>query len=149
MIVKFKKLHPDAVVPVYKTVGAAGADLCIADLCVADDRKEWRLYPGQILTISTGLGLEIPPGFEGQIRPRSGLGSKGITIVNTPGTVDSDFRGPIRIALINVGSKLFDMKVGDRIAQLVIAPVWQVDFQEEETLEETVRDMNGFGSTGV
>lgn len=150
MIISFRKLLPNAIVPVYKTPGAAGADLYVAAFsgrCAGD--ATCRLYPGQILLVDTGLSLEIPFGFEGQIRPRSGLATKGITIVNSPGTCDSDYRGSVRIALINVGDKHYDLNVGDRVAQLVIAPIWQVDFEEVETLEETERGENGFGSTGV
>lgn len=150
MIIKFRKLLPNAIVPVYKTPGAAGADLCIAKFSGrCEEHTTCRLYPGQILLVDTGLSIEIPPGYEGQVRPRSGLGSKGITIVNTPGTVDSDYRGSVRIALINVGGGYFDLNVGDRIAQLVIAPVMQFPFVEAEALEETERGENGFGSTGI
>jgi dUTP pyrophosphatase len=150
MTIKFRKLLPTAIVPIYKTSGAAGADLCIAGFigrCIGDARC--RLYPGQILLVDTGLSVEIPSGFEGQIRPRSGLASKGITIVNTPGTIDSDYRGSVRIALVNLGGGYYDLNVGDRVAQLVIAPVVRAQFEEVETLEETERGTNGFGSTGV
>ncbi|SRR6266436_8890080 len=150
MIVKFRKLHPNAIVPVYKTAGAAGADLCIAEF--SGRCREYnicRFYPGQILLVDTGLSIEIPFGFEGQIRPRSGLGTRGITVVNTPGTVDSDYRGSLRIALVNLGSGYFDLNVGDRVAQLVIAPVVQGRFEEVEILEATERGTNGFGSTGT
>lgn len=150
MIVKFRKLLPNAIVPVYKTAGAAGADLYIASFsgrCAGD--AMCRLYPGQILLVDTGLSIQVPFGYEGQIRPRSGLGTKGITVVNTPGTLDSDFLGNVRIALINVGDKHYDLNVGDRVAQLVIAPVVRAQFVEVEALEETERGENGFGSTGV
>lgn len=146
MIVRFKKLDPRAVVPEYKSAGAAGADLC----AIVTPYPSRRLYPGEQFTVSTGLVIEIPPGFEGQIRPRSGLAAKhGITVVNSPGTIDSDYRGEVKVALIHLGDEPVDINTGDRVAQLVIAPVLRIAFREAEELERTERGDRGFGSTGV
>lgn len=132
--------------PVYQTAGAAGADL----RANVDDRGEVRLAPGARALIPTGLRLAIPEGFEAQIRPRSGLALKhGISLPNTPGTIDSDYRGPLGVIVINHGSEPFVIAHGDRIAQLVIAPVVQAEFAEVKTLDETSRGAGGFGSTGV
>lgn len=151
IVIKFKKLHEKAIVPTYKTAGAAGADLCIASFlsgrCI--DQSTCRVYPGQILMVDTGIAMQIPMGYEGQVRPRSGLGSKGVTVINSPGTIDSDFEGAIKIALINLGDRYFDLSVGDRVAQLVISPVVHGVFIETDWLTETERGANGFGSTGV
>jgi dUTP pyrophosphatase len=149
MIVKFKKLNERAVVPQYKTLGAAGADLVATGFSLRSEWPTLRIYPGQIVIASTGLSIEIPPGYEGQIRPRSGLGSKGITVVNTPGTIDEDFRGEIKIFLINSGEAYHDLNVGDRVAQLVISPVFHATFEEVKEVTQTERGVNGFGSTGV
>jgi dUTP pyrophosphatase len=150
MKIKFRKLLPNAVVPVYKNMGDAGADLRIARFSGrCEEHTTCRLYPGQIHLVDSGISVEIPLGYEGQIRPRSGLGTKGITIVNSPGTVDSGYSGSLRIALINIGGGYFDLTVGDRVAQLVIAPVVRAEFEEVEELPETERGSNGFGSTGL
>ncbi len=107
------------------------------------------LKPGQRELIPTGLRIELPEGFEAQIRPRSGLAVKqGITIVNTPGTIDSDYRGEIKVLLINLGHSDYTIKRGDRIAQMVICPVITANFIIQESLNETFRDWGGFGSTG-
>ncbi len=141
--VQIKKLRPDAVVPSYMTEHAAGLDLCAAiDAPIV-------IAPGERVAISTGLALALPPGFEGQVRPRSGLAkSHGITVVNSPGTVDSDYRGPVTILLINHGSEPVTIEPKHRIAQLVIAPVVQAELLEVEELDETARGTGGFGSTG-
>lgn len=134
-----------AIVPEYKTVGAAGADLC-AYL----PSQNVTLSPGKSALIPTGLFFEIPDGYEVQIRPRSGLAAKnGVTVLNTPGTIDSDYRGEIKVILINLGEKDFTINDGDRIAQMVIAPVTTADFTFAENLSETDRGSGGMGSTGV
>lgn len=141
--VRIKKLRPDAVVPRYMTAGAAGLDLAAAlDAPVV-------IEPGARVAISTGLAMAIPAGFEGQVRPRSGLAKNhGITLVNAPGTIDSDYSGPITVLLINHGREPVTIQHGHRIAQLVIAPVVQAELEEVDELEATERGAGGFGSTG-
>lgn len=135
--------------PGYATAGAAGADLR-ANLGEADREAGVTLAPMQRAVVPTGLRVEIPPGYEMQIRPRSGLALKhGITVPNTPGTIDSDYRGPLGVALINLGTEPYVIRHGDRIAQAVVAPVVQAGFRLVEALEETERGTGGFGSTGV
>lgn len=130
--------------PVYKTEGAAGADLCA---CIAEPIT---IGCGKTAIVPTGLFFEIPQGYEIQIRPRSGLAAKnGVTVLNTPGTIDSDYRGEIKVILINLGEQDFVINHGDRIAQMVIAPVIQADFAITTSLSETERGAGGFGSTGV
>lgn len=132
----------DLPLPEYATPGSAGLDLRSAEDAV--------LEPGDFRAISTGLFLEIPPGFEGQIRPRSGLALKhGVTVLNAPGTVDSDYRGEVKVLLVNLGKAPFEVKRGDRIAQLVISPCVQVELSEAKELSPTVRSEGGFGSTGT
>lgn len=141
--VEFKKLRPDAVIPAYMTAGAAGLDLSAA----LDEPMEIR--PGERRLVPIGLAVAIPPGFEGSVRPRSGLAIKhGITLVNAPGTVDSDFRGQLQVIVINHGTEPFVIRHGERVAQMVIAPVAHADVVEVETLSETERGSGGFGSTG-
>ena len=131
--------------PQYETSGAAGADL----RANFDNREPVDLKPGARALIPTGLRLAIPQGFEAQIRPRSGLALKhGISLPNTPGTIDSDYRGPLGVILINHGDAPFSVAHGDRIAQLIVAPVVQAEFAEVETLDDTARGEGGFGSTG-
>ena len=131
--------------PVYETPGAAGADLK-ANL---PGRADVVLKPGARALIATGLRLAIPDGFEVQIRPRSGLALKhGITLANAPGTIDSDYRGPLGVILLNTGAQNFTIVHGDRIAQMVVAPVVQAEFVSVAQLDETSRDQGGFGSTG-
>jgi len=132
--------------PAYATSGAAGADLR-ANL---PDRGEIKLAPGARALVPTGLRLAIPEGWEVQIRPRSGLALKhGITLPNSPGTIDSDYRGPLGVIVMNAGDAPFTIAHGDRIAQMVAAPVVQAGFDLVETLPETARGAGGFGSTGV
>jgi len=132
--------------PAYETSGAAGADLK-ANL---PGRVDVVLQPGTRALIATGLRLAIPKGFEAQIRPRSGLALKhGITLANSPGTIDSDYRGPLGVILLNMGAQNFTIVHGDRIAQMVIAPVLQAEFLLVGQLDETIRDQDGFGSTGI
>lgn len=131
--------------PSYETPGAAGADLR-ANLTDGP----MILTPGARALIPTGLHMAIDPGFEVQIRPRSGLALKhGVTLVNTPGTIDSDYRGPVGIILINHGDTVFTINHGDRIAQMVLAPAQQAEFEAVDSLGETERGAGGFGSTGV
>ncbi|MFW8636502.1 dUTP diphosphatase [Cribrihabitans pelagius] len=132
--------------PSYETAGAAGADLR-ANL---PDRGEIRLAPGARALVPTGLRIEIPQGYEVQIRPRSGLALKhGLTLPNTPGTIDSDYRGPLGVILMNAGQESFSITHGARIAQMVVAPVLQACFELAEGLSETTRGRGGFGSTGT
>lgn len=134
--------------PSYETAGAAGADLR-ANLRPEDRTTGVTLVPMQRAILPTGLRVEIPPGFEMQIRPRSGLAVKhGITLPNTPGTIDSDYRGPLGVALVNLGAEPYVIQHGDRIAQAVIAPVLQAGFRAVQALGETARGEGGFGSTG-
>lgn len=133
-----------AVVPEYKTSGAAGADVC------AYLSEPLTISSGRSAMIPTGLYFEIPEGHEIQVRPRSGLAAKnGVTVLNTPGTIDSDYRGELRVILINLGTLDFTVHNGDRIAQIIIAPVTQAVFLPAENLSETERGKDGFGSTGV
>ena len=142
---KVRRVRPSELpLPKYQTALSAGMDL-LADLPedVALESLERRLIP-------TGLSLELPPGFEGQIRPRSGLALKqGITCLNTPGTIDADYRGEVGVLLINLSKERVTLKRGDRIAQMVIAPTVQATLQEVEVLSDTTRGQGGFGSTGV
>lgn len=131
--------------PAYETAGAAGADVR-ANFA---DRSTVTLVAGARVLIPTGLRMAIPAGFEVQIRPRSGLALKhGISMVNAPGTIDSDYRGPVGVILINHGDAPFDVTHGMRIAQMVVAPVTQAEFAMVDTLDETARGAAGFGSTG-
>ncbi|WP_377508556.1 dUTP diphosphatase [Octadecabacter sp. R77987] len=131
--------------PTYQTAGAAGADVC-ANL---PDRGEVILTAGARALVPTGLRLQIPEGFEVQVRPRSGLALKhGITLPNSPGTIDSDYRGPLGVIVMNAGDSAFVIRHGERIAQLVVAPVVQAQFVVAGGLDETARGSGGFGSTG-
>ncbi|HZZ31497.1 MAG TPA: dUTP diphosphatase [Phenylobacterium sp.] len=131
--------------PAYETAQAAGMDLRAA---VPDD-EPLVLRPGSRFPVPTGLAFALPPGFEGQVRPRSGLAFKhGVTCLNTPGTIDADYRGEVKVILINLGEEDFVIRRGERIAQLVITPVVQAAWAEVESLDETVRGVGGFGSTG-
>ena len=134
--------------PAYETAGAAGADLR-ANLLPEDRETGFTLDPMHRAVVPTGLRVQIPVGYEMQVRPRSGLALKfGITLPNTPGTIDSDYRGPLGVALVNLGAEPYVVRHGDRIAQAVVAPVMQAGFQVVEKLEETERGVGGFGSTG-
>jgi dUTP pyrophosphatase len=133
--------NDDLPLPAYETPGAAGMDIRSAEALT--------IAPGQRALIGTGLAMAIAPGFEVQVRPRSGLAAKhGITVLNTPGTIDSDYRGEIKVILINLGDRDFAIARGERIAQLVIAPVVQAVLTEVAELGETLRGSGGFGSTG-
>ena len=130
--------------PEHASPGSAGLDLRAA----IDD--ELNVEPGERVQIPTGLILELPSGWEGQVRPRSGLALRhGVTLLNTPGTIDSDYRGEVQVILVNLGQEDFRVTRGDRIAQLVVAPVSQVSVVEAESLGSTPRGDGGFGSTGV
>jgi len=139
---------PAIPLPAYETPGSAGADLR-ANLPPDQRADGVTLPPGARRLIPTGLHLEIPDGFEVQVRPRSGLALKhGITLPNSPGTIDSDYRGPLGVPLINLSGAPYTIRHGDRIAQMVVAPVVQARFETVETLTETRRGEGGFGSTG-
>jgi len=142
--VSFRRLSAKAHVPAYQSDGAAGLDLHAAI------DAPMTLEPGAIAIVPTGLALAIPVGFEGQVRPRSGLATKhGITVPNAPGTIDSDYRGELKVALINLGLAPFVVEHGMRIAQLVIAPVSRATLVECDDLGDTARGAGGFGSTGT
>lgn len=135
--------------PAYQTAGSAGADIC-ANLPEDQRAAGLILQPMERAIVPTGLRVAIPAGFEMQIRPRSGLALKhGITLPNSPATIDSDYRGPLGVALVNLGAAPFVVQHGDRIAQCVVAPVVQAGFVVVEGLDETPRGAGGFGSTGV
>ena len=141
--VQIRKVRPDAIVPRYMTEHAAGLDLHAAI------PEPVTIAPGDAVTVATGLALAIPPGFEGQVRPRSGLASKHrVTVVNAPGTIDADFRGECMVLLINHGREPFTIEPGHRIAQLVIAPVTRAELEVVDELSPTERGAGGFGSTG-
>lgn len=128
--------------PTYATPDSAGVDLRLA--------QDLTLAPGARALAPTGFAMAIPRGFEGQVRPRSGLAIKlGLSVINAPGTIDADYRGEVKVPLINLGQDPIELQRGDRIAQLIIAPVVQVEFTEAASLEATDRGAGGFGSTGV
>ena len=138
-----KKFNKNIELPSYKTSGASGMDL------VAFIKNKININSGNRVTIPTGISLVIPKNYEIQIRPRSGLAAKkGISVLNTPGTIDSDYRGEIKIILINLSKKPFIVKSGDRIAQMILCPVARIKFKEVKNLSKTVRGKAGFGSTG-
>jgi len=134
--------------PTYQTAGAAGADLC-ANFPKAERAAGLTLPPMGRAICPTGIRVAIPEGYEMQVRPRSGLASKhGITLPNTPGTIDSDYRGPLGVSLVNLGTEAYTIRHGDRVAQAVVAPVVQAGFAVVDALDETARGSGGFGSTG-
>ncbi len=142
--VKIKVLAKEgAVLPVYKTAGAAGADVCAY---IANDIE---IAPFERKLVPTGLFFDIPDGYEIQVRPRSGLAFKnGVTVFNTPGTIDSDYRGEIKILLVNLSKEPFIVHSGDRIAQIVVAPVTIASWKKTDSLSESERGQGGWGSTG-
>lgn len=147
-IVRIRRLRPetdtDIPLPRYMTAHAAGMDICAAP------PSALTLMPGAIQRIPTGFAMALPPGYEAQIRPRSGLAANhGISIINAPGTIDADYRGEVQVALINLGPAPYTIERGDRIAQMVIQKVWQATLKEVAVLEETERNGGGFGHTGV
>ena len=137
-----KKLHKNIILPEYKTDGSSGMDL------MANVEQTVKILPGEIKIISTGIMVAIPEQYEIQIRPRSGLAAKnGISVLNTPGTIDSDYRGEIKVILINLGKDIFQINKNDRIAQMIVCPIIKVELKEVESLPETARGEGGFGST--
>ena len=147
VVIKISWLDPESVgdlnLPTYHSADASGMDVAAA---VAEPIE---LAPGEIIMLPTNLAVAIPPGFEIQIRPRSGLAIKhGVTIINSPGTIDADYRGEVKIGLINLGPKPYTIQRGDRVAQLVVAPVHRAELQVVTELERTVRQTGGFGHTG-
>lgn len=141
-VVAVKRLHKDAVIPEYQTLGAAGMDLVACN-------DEPIVIQGEPTLIPTGLAIALPSGYEAQIRPRSGLSLKGVTIANSPGTIDEDYRGEIKV-IVSTNGRLFTIKKGDRIAQMVISRVVQAGMVEaDDDLSETERGTGGFGSTGI
>ena len=142
MIITFKRLHPAAILPQYAHPGDAGMDLCACEAC--------EIAPGARLLVRTGLVMELPAGTEAQVRPRSGLALKhGVTLLNTPGTIDAGYRGEIGIIMINLGQEIFRITPGMRIAQMVIAPVLRATVTEVADVSATARGAGGFGSTGT
>jgi dUTP pyrophosphatase len=148
LIVEFKRVHPvrnnDIPLPRYMTPHAAGMDICAAV------ETPLVIEPGSIALAPTGFAMALPQGFEAQVRPRSGLAIKhGVTIVNAPGTIDSDYRGEVKVGLINLGKVPYTIRRGERIAQMIIQQVFQPQVRQVEELDETERNCGGFGSTGV
>ncbi len=138
------KLRKDAAIPEYMTAGAAGMDLHAAI------DEPLTIVPGSWAAVGTGLAMRIPDGYEGQVRPRSGLAyRRGLTVLNAPGTIDSDYRGEVKVLLVNLSKEVTIIRSGDRIAQLVVAPVSRLQTVTVESLEETARGSGGFGSTGI
>jgi len=138
-----KKIYKNIKLPAYKTSGSSGMDL------LAYIKKKITINPNKTAIVPTGIALAIPKNYEIQIRPRSGLAAKkGISVLNTPGTIDSDYRGEIKIILINLGKKSFVINSGDRVAQMILSPVVKAKLREVKKLPKTVRGKKGFGSTG-
>ncbi len=141
--VLIKKLDPDVQLPEYKTSGASGVDL------IAFIKEPINLEPKTSVLIPTGLSVAFPEGYEIQIRPRSGLAAKNnISVLNTPGTIDSDYRGEIKVIIYNHGNENFSINNGDRIAQMILAPVVKMELEEKNDLPKSIRGKGGFGSTG-
>jgi dUTP pyrophosphatase len=136
--------NADLPLPAYETTQSAGMDLAAAI------NAPMTLAPGKRAMVPTGLAIALPAGYEAQVRPRSGLAAKnGVTVLNTPGTIDADYRGEVKVILVNLGEDSFEIERGMRIAQMVIAPVTQASFTEVDSLSETERGSGGFGSTGT
>lgn len=143
-VIEIKKIKPNASLPCYMTSLSAGMDIC------AEPEEPILLSPGDRCLVPTGIAMAIPQGYEVQVRPRSGLAiNHGVTLVNTPGTIDADYRGEIKIIMINHGKDVFTIKAGDRIAQLIVAPVVQAQLFEVANLDDTKRGSGGFGHTGT
>ena len=141
MTVKFQKIHPAAVLPAYAHPGDAGMDVCAC--------AEMIIESGARTLVPTGLVMELPPGTEAQVRPRSGLALKhGVTVLNAPGTIDEGYRGEVGVILINHGQEPFRVTVGMRVAQMVIAPILRAEVEETAEVADTARGAGGFGSTG-
>ena len=142
--IQIKRLSNSVSIPKYETPGSSGMDIA------AHIENNIKIHPGDKALISTGFSLSIPIGYEVQIRPRSGLAAKkNITVLNTPGTIDADYRGEIKVILINLGKEKFIIENGDRIAQMIVCPVVQADLKEVKELSDTARGSGGFGSTGT
>lgn len=136
----------DLPMPAYQTAHAAGLDL----LAAVPAASPVKIAPGDRAMIPTGIAVALPPGYEGQIRPRSGIAIRhGVTVLNSPGTIDSDYRGEIQVILVNLGPESFEIRRGTRIAQMIVAPILQVKIVESVSLDSTGRESGGFGSTGV
>lgn len=140
--VKLQQLNPEAIMPMYQTDMAAGFDLYYCG-------NETEIYPGEMLMLETGWAVELPRNFELQIRSRSGLAKSGLIVANSPGTIDADYRGEVKVLLLNTGHARRVIQHHERIAQGVIAPVYVADFEVVEKLSETERGSGGFGSTGT
>ena len=139
-----KRLSKEVSLPKYQTNGSSGMDLA------AYIDNNMKLEPGRSIIVPTGLSVSIPKGFEIQIRPRSGLAAKqNISVLNTPGTIDADYRGEIKVILINLGDQVFIVENGSRIAQMVVCPIIQARLEEVDELNDTIRGSDGFGSTGT
>lgn len=142
MTLRFRRIHPDAALPSYAHEGDAGMDVRSVE--------ELELAPGARALVHTGLVMMLPPGWEAQVRPRSGLALKhGVTVLNTPGTIDAGYRGEVGVILANFGDRPFKVSKGDKVAQVVVAPVTRAEIVETSELDETERGAGGFGSTGV
>ena len=142
MILKFKRIHPDATLPEYAHESDAGMDVRSVD--------DLEIAPGKRALVHTGLVMLLPPAYEAQVRPRSGLALKsGVTVLNSPGTIDSGYRGEVCVILANFGESAFAVKKGDKIAQIVVAPVTRTEIAETGSVDDTDRGEGGFGSTGV
>tara|TARA_B100000795_G_scaffold158894_1_gene119400 strand:- start:1429 stop:1869 length:441 start_codon:yes stop_codon:yes gene_type:complete len=142
--IQIKKLSDTVLIPKYETIGSSGMDIA------AHIEKDIIINPGKKALVPTGFSVAIPSGYEIQIRPRSGLAAKkSITVLNTPGTIDADYRGEVKVILINLGQDKFIIKNGERIAQMVVCPIIQVYLEEVKELSETGRGSDGFGSTGT
>ena len=142
MTLKFKRIHPEATLPAYAHEGDAGMDVRSVE--------ELEILPGARALVHTGLVMMLPPGWEAQVRPRSGLALKhGVTVLNTPGTIDAGYRGEVGVILANFGSEPFRVGKGDKVAQIVVAPVVRAGIVEAAEVDDTERGAGGFGSTGV
>ncbi len=142
MELKVKKVHQEAKIPEYAHEGDSGLDLYSVE--------EIELQPQEIKTVKTGLQVSMPQGFEAQVRPKSGLAAKfGITVLNTPGTVDSCYRGEVMVILVNLGKQAYKVEKGSKIAQMVVAKVEEAQVEEVQELDQTARNQGGFGSTGL
>jgi dUTP pyrophosphatase len=141
--IQIKKLSNSVSIPKYETPGSSGMDIA------AHIKESITIEPGEKALVSSGFSIAVPKGYEVQIRPRSGLAAKkNITVLNTPGTIDADYRGEIKVILINLGKEKFVIENGDRIAQMVVCPVVQASMEEVKELSDTERGLGGFGSTG-
>ncbi len=141
--IKVKRLRKTAKIPAYQSEHAAGMDLS------ADISATWEIAPLERRAIPTGIALEIPSGYEGQVRPRSGRAlSEGLTLINPPGTIDPDYRGEVKVLIVNLGARAIEIHPGDRVAQLIIAPTLRADIQEVGELGESQRGTGGFGHSG-